>query len=371
MINQPYALANTFKRKKYLKYGLGSYLDPKLDPSITGAAATMGSGIIDTLDEGNQYGRQHIGSSAAKGALTGAAAGSIIPGIGTVVGGLIGGTIGLIKGIKAKHAEGIATNSMEVRRKQAENNYMSAKIAADPSLYQGYKDSEYFANGGNMGGVPAPTELSHSQLKLFKQWKAKLPKNLQYEGDYDLKGFYKENPNFIAAEGQHMTDKFKLPNHPTFSNESRYYDQTVPGAGGYWKDDSYVPNPKIGAPIPKMMAGGGQMDDLPLDQPTIGGELNQKSSDGAEVEGKSHEAGGVKMPGMGTEVEGDETLKGSYVFSKRLGFADKHRPIMLAKGKIEKKPFTRERATSIKLLDEQEHKLILAQEYLKHQLNLK
>lgn len=77
----------------------------------------------------------------------------------------------------------------------------------------------------------------------YQTWKSKLPKNLQYEGDYDLKGFYKENPNFSAKKGEHMTDKFKLPNHPTFSNESKYYREGM--KAGKWEGDKYIPIPAI------------------------------------------------------------------------------------------------------------------------------
>ncbi len=65
------------------------------------------------------------------------------------------------------------------------------------------------------------------------------------------------------------------------------------------------------------------------------------------------------------EVEGGETIKGDYVYSKELGFAQLHRPIMKAKGKIEAKPATRERMNSIKLLNEKEGMLEQAQEFFK------
>ena len=59
--------------------------------------------------------------------------------------------------------------------------------------------------------------------------------------DYDLKGF------FLSGEWQnkdsrgHGTDKFKKPNHPTFSNESVYHG--VDGfEGGVWGDGTYTPS---------------------------------------------------------------------------------------------------------------------------------
>lgn len=79
----------------------------------------------------------------------------------------------------------------------------------------------------------------------YLKWKSKLPKNLQYEGDYDLRGFYNENSNFnVNDPNQHLTDRYKLPNHPTFSNESKYFNMVQPqilNQAGYWDetDSSY------------------------------------------------------------------------------------------------------------------------------------
>ena len=39
----------------------------------------------------------------------------------------------------------------------------------------------------------------------------------------------------------HWSDKYKLPGHPTFSVESKYYE---PGMlAGHWENDNYVPYP--------------------------------------------------------------------------------------------------------------------------------
>ena len=102
-----------------------------------------------------------------------------------------------------------------------------------------------------------------------------------------------------------------------------------------------------------------------------GGTMATPSSDGIDFQGRSHEAGGIQIPSMGAEVEGGETAKGSYVFSEELGFAKAHRPIMKAKGMVEKKPATRERINTIKLLDAREEKLKLSQEYFKQIHGLK
>lgn len=90
------------------------------------------------------------------------------------------------------------------------------------------------------------TVLEEEDEKAYQEWKLTLPENLQYEGDYDLRGFYQKNPTFKAEEGQHLTDEFKRSNHPTFSNESKYYKEGMPS--GRWNGDKYIPenrSPKV------------------------------------------------------------------------------------------------------------------------------
>jgi hypothetical protein len=51
--------------------------------------------------------------------------------------------------------------------------------------------------------------------------------------DYDLRGYWKKNGGETLAEGAHLTDEFKKPNHPTFSDESKYHG--IDGhEGGKW-----------------------------------------------------------------------------------------------------------------------------------------
>jgi len=76
----------------------------------------------------------------------------------------------------------------------------------------------------------------------YEKWKAKLPKALQYEGDYDLRGLYNSNPNTKPSADLHFPDTFKLPNHPTFSEESIY--AKPPLRFGSWSQESqgdYLP----------------------------------------------------------------------------------------------------------------------------------
>ena len=99
------------------------------------------------------------------------------------------------------------------------------------------------SNASTPAGPSVPgTTLTPDEEAKYQAWRKRLPKELQYEGDYDLRGFYKKNPNFTAAPGQHMTDEFKLPNHPTFSNESKYYNDQTARFGGHWEGDVFIPN---------------------------------------------------------------------------------------------------------------------------------
>ena len=50
--------------------------------------------------------------------------------------------------------------------------------------------------------------------------------------DYDMAGYRKKYGEPNQAQGQHLTDEFKLPNHMTFSSESMY--SSPEKTGGKW-----------------------------------------------------------------------------------------------------------------------------------------
>ena len=77
------------------------------------------------------------------------------------------------------------------------------------------------------------TELGAAGEANYQEWKRSLPKQLQSEEDYDLRGYYKETGG-EDTEG-HLTDKYKKPNHPTFSTESKYYEKGM--WAGKWDED--------------------------------------------------------------------------------------------------------------------------------------
>lgn len=87
------------------------------------------------------------------------------------------------------------------------------------------------------------TALTPQEMKEFSSWldyQSKL-NNRNVGNDfynYDLQGFYKQNPS-LNFKG-HLPDTFKKPNHPTFSIESKYSTKESPG--GFWLDELYIPN---------------------------------------------------------------------------------------------------------------------------------
>lgn len=68
------------------------------------------------------------------------------------------------------------------------------------------------------------TFLGVAEEGLYQERKKSLPKALQSEEDYDLRGAYKAGLLDNIEEGMHLPDTFKKPNHITFSKESKYYE---------------------------------------------------------------------------------------------------------------------------------------------------
>lgn len=100
-----------------------------------------------------------------------------------------------------------------------------------------------------------------------------------------------------------------------------------------------------------------------------GGNLKSLSTDNVEVEGPSHEEGGVALA-PGVEVEGGETINKNYVFSEELGYAKLHKPIARAIGKLEKKPESNLTRTSLERLRTREEALKVEQENTKAALGV-
>ena len=131
--------------------------------------------------------------------------------------------------------------------------YNNGGYVASDNIDMGYYTNplKYFA----AMGINIPTSWDNYRTKLnskeeskFLKWRSTLPENLQNENDYDLRGYYKEYGNKPIPKGiePHLTDEFKLPNHPTFSQNSRYYNDETEYLGGKWDNGIlnwiYTPN---------------------------------------------------------------------------------------------------------------------------------
>lgn len=96
--------------------------------------------------------------------------------------------------------------------------------------------------------------LTDDERKQFLVWV--LRNNVPLSNDYDMEGFWKESQNPVTSKVSasvnpndqqiHYSDKYKLPNHPLFSTESKYYNpQTMPNTPSW-----------VGGPIDTPLAKG-------------------------------------------------------------------------------------------------------------------
>ena len=100
--------------------------------------------------------------------------------------------------------------------------------------------------------MPFSQTLPPAQETAYRAWLSKIGYTKErgfkidntYTGtNYDLRGFFKKyGPVDINVRGgQHFTDEFKLPNHDTFSVESRFARGTNAQKAGRWEGDTYIP----------------------------------------------------------------------------------------------------------------------------------
>ncbi len=91
------------------------------------------------------------------------------------------------------------------------------------------------------------TQLTPEEENLFQQWAME---RAQAQGrkhidtyDYDLRGAWKDiiSGNMTPDQRGHLGDKYKKPNHPTFSEYSQYHG-TDGYHGGSWTKEGYVPS---------------------------------------------------------------------------------------------------------------------------------
>lgn len=102
-----------------------------------------------------------------------------------------------------------------------------------------HPEDQYFHDNFN-------TPLTPEEEKKFQGWAQEHGKNPDMETiDYDLRGFWKNKEEF--ADNGHGSDRYKKPNHPTFSDQSQYHGAEAPWGsyvGGQWSDTgkSFTPS---------------------------------------------------------------------------------------------------------------------------------
>ena len=91
------------------------------------------------------------------------------------------------------------------------------------------------------------TQLNKDEQNLFAEWAAKESERqgrdiMMDKGAYDVQGFWKSGDYKKMDQDNHGTDTWKKPNHPTFSNQSKYHG--VDGFyGGNWNPNGgYQPS---------------------------------------------------------------------------------------------------------------------------------
>ena len=106
------------------------------------------------------------------------------------------------------------------------------------------------------------TKLSPEEEGRFQQWKAQYaPSDSGW--DYDLRGAFKAGLK-PGANG-HWDDKFKKPNHPTFSVFSNYASAR-PDLAGTWNGENYTPSAGKADFLKEQAAAEGYWDSRPKPQ---------------------------------------------------------------------------------------------------------
>jgi len=137
------------------------------------------------------------------------------------------------------------------------------RIAEAEAVYQ-----SALANSTPKG--PETTKLPAAEEEKYQAWIKKIGMTkadgmaMTADGtglDYDMRGFFKKYgaADVNVAGGQHFTDEFKLPNHATFSNESKYATGDYAKYAGSWGEGD-----KFNAPAQKFGGASGSKVDAEL-----------------------------------------------------------------------------------------------------------
>jgi hypothetical protein len=192
---------------------------------------------------------------AGQGAALGTALAPVTGGISIAVGAALGAGYGAYKGVKEGNENKENMNNsfnryLGQKRTQGLDNYSSMLSQGFNPKGNYYQSKTFFADGG---------VVPKADKKLpFNEFLRGVDKNY-VSNDYDLESAYNELPyNTLLnwktnPKKNHLPDTYKLPNHPTFSVESKYYKQGM--KAGYWDKDTFIKLDGTNNPI-KFNRGG-------------------------------------------------------------------------------------------------------------------
>jgi hypothetical protein len=194
------------------------------------------------------------------------------------------------------------------------------------------------------------TDLTKSEQTAFNKWAQEESERqgrdiLMDKGAYDVQGFWKSGDYKNIDKDGHGTDKWKKPNHPTFSNESIYHN--VDGyVGGVWgKDGSYMPSAHTSG-----MYGADYYDRMfssEADRPEHLHPFSKQQMTGSKVKGMMLENGGDTDP---PEPPHNEIMKRQIYAESR--FDPKAKSPADAKGLAQFRDITVEELKRLKIADD-------------------
>lgn len=137
---------------------------------------------------------------------------------------------------------------------------------------------------GDLKGGKYDTAVPKGREAEYRAWKAKYAPDDSGE-DYDLQGAFMEGLAPDPRTG-HWPDKYKKPNHPTFSVESKYAVGADANLAGTWDGETYVPNPNAVSELwNRAVKSTGNLDGMARVFAAMSGEssLNQRGATDEQI----------------------------------------------------------------------------------------
>lgn len=142
------------------------------------------------------------------------------------------------------HTKGLANyvfgNALKVPAKAAAYTMTSGIIDALPENDIGLAGTSARESANNFYRNNFNTAIPQALKEEYNKWLQSLPEGQRSTDDYDLAGYFMAGKNgengiklYDRENGEHFIDRFKKPNHPTFSNESQY-SSPMGFQGGRW-----------------------------------------------------------------------------------------------------------------------------------------